>query len=45
MSNLFTTTLRINLTKPEGRKAWVYLQYLHAHAGEKLAKKLLVAFE
>ena len=42
MSNLFTTTLRINLTKPEGRKAWVYL---HAHAGEKLAKKLLVAFE
>ena len=26
MSNLFTTTLRINLTKPEGRKAWAYLK-------------------
>ena len=26
MSNLFTTTLRINLTKPEGRKAWTYLK-------------------
>lgn len=25
MSNLSTTTLRINLTKPEGRKAWTYL--------------------
>ena len=28
MSNLFTTTLRINLTKPEGRKAWIYLKNL-----------------
>ena len=26
MSNLLTTTLRINLTKPEGRKAWAYLK-------------------
>lgn len=26
MSKLFTTTLRINLTKPEGRKAWAYLK-------------------
>ncbi len=26
MSNLFTTTLRINLAKPEGRKAWTYLK-------------------
>ena len=26
MSNLFTTTLRINLAKPEGRKAWAYLK-------------------
>ena len=26
MSNLFTTTLRINLMKPEGRKAWTYLK-------------------
>ena len=26
MSNLSTTTLRINLTKPEGRKAWAYLK-------------------
>ena len=26
MSNLFTTTLRIDLNKPEGRKAWEHLQ-------------------
>ena len=26
MSKLFTTTLRINLTKPEGHKAWAYLK-------------------
>jgi len=26
MTNLFTTTLRINLAKPEGRKAWTYLK-------------------
>ena len=26
MSKLFTTTLRINLSKPEGRKAWAYLK-------------------
>ena len=26
MSNLFTTTLRINLTKSEGSKAWAYLK-------------------
>ena len=26
MSRLFTTTLRINLEKPEGRRAWEYLQ-------------------
>ena len=25
MSKLFTTTLRINLAKPEGLKAWTYL--------------------
>ena len=25
MSNLFKTTLRINLGKPEGRRAWSYL--------------------
>ncbi len=26
MSRLFTTTLRLNLDKPEGRRAWEYLQ-------------------
>ena len=26
MSKLFTTTLRINLSKPEGHKAWAYLK-------------------
>ena len=26
MSKLFTTTLRINLAKPEGHKAWAYLK-------------------
>ena len=25
MSNLFKTTLRINLSRPEGRRAWGYL--------------------
>lgn len=26
MSDLFKTTLRVNLNKPEGRKAWTYLK-------------------